>query len=1294
LNPSLWLDSEGPKDLKILWRDSERTLYRGSRVDSNDRRISVLIVLPPSNLAPTIVRDRLAHEYGLRDVLDSTWAARPIELARDGAQATLVLEDPGGELLERLLDTPMDTRRFLCLAIDVAAALAKAHRRGLIHKDVKPSNILVDCADGGARLTGFGGASRLPREKQAAEPPEITSSALAYVAPEQTGRMNRSIDSRSDLYALGVTFYRMLVGALPFGGADAMERVHCDVASQPTPPANRAPDVARPLSDIVMKLLAKSVESRYQTADGLGRDLRLCLEQWDRQGHIDAFPLGERDVPHRLAIPEKLYGREREVEALLAAFNRVAAGGRAELLLVAGYSGVGKSSVVNELHKALLPSRGLFVSGKVDQQQRAAPYATLAQALQGLVRWLLSKSNAEFSRWREALREALDPNGRLVSDLVPDLVLVIGAQPPAPDLDPSQTKGRFQSVLRRFIEMFAAPERPLALFLDDLQWLDAASLDFVEDILTQSDLHGLLLIGAYRDNEVDDAHPLKLKLSAIRQAGGQVSEIRLDPLAAADVRQLVADALDTTPEEAAPLAEVVQAKTAGNPLFALQYLYTLVDDGLVAFDAQASRWSWNLERVVAKAHAENILDLMIDKLGRLPEENKEALGRLACLGAAAAVSTLALALERSADEVHAALWESVRLELVERSPDAYRFVHDRVQEAAYSLVPEETRAETHLRIGEALLAHTPANGREEAIFEIVGQLNRGARLIGRSDERVRLAELNLIAGRRAKSSAAHAEALNYLAAAAALLPNDAWDRCHDLAFNIELNRAECEFVIGALSQAERRLVEVWRRAGTAVEQAATACLSIDLTTTLGQTSRALAAGLDYLRRRLGGAWARHPSDDEARRQYDWITAQLAERGLDTLIDAPLMSDPSSNATIDVLTRLVSAVWHIDANLACVAICQAIKLSLDQGISDGSCAHFVWLGCVAGSRFGDGEAAFRYGTLGCDLVERRDLRRFEARTYYLFDAHVIPWTRHLRNGRRRLRRALEVAEKSGDVTFAGYCHVSLTSNLSASGEPLVEVQRQAEVGLLAAQRAGFEFVIDFLNGHLGLIRTLRGLTPTFGSFDGAGFDQLELEKRFASNPNLTLAEISYRIRQLQARFFAGDYGGAIAASSAAQKLPWAAVSQFVETADHRFYAALAHAAAWDLSNAEGRAAHLEALVDHHRQLQTWAENCPENFDDRAALVAAEIARIEGRHLDAQSLYERAIQSARDNGFLHNEALAYETAAHFYSARGSDEFALLYLKNARDCYLRWGADGKVRQLDKAYQHLRPEEPPPAP
>ncbi len=466
------------------------------------------------------------------------------------------------------------------------------HERGLIHKDIKPANVFVNSATGQVWLTGFGIASRRPRERQSPEPPEIIAGTLAYMAPEQTGRMNRSIDSRSDLYALGVTLYQMLTGVLPFSAGEPIEWVHCHIARKPAPPVERLPMIPVPVLAIVMKLLAKPAEERYQTAAGLEQDLHHCLEQWQAHGHIAPFPIGERDVPDQLVIPEKLYGREREVDALLAAFDRVVGGGPPELVLVSGYSGIGKSSVVNELHKALVPPRGLFASGKFDPSNRDIPYSTLAQAFQALVRPLLKKSDAELSRWRDALRGALEPNGRLIGDLVSELSLIMGEQAPVPELERQQAQGRFQFVMRRFIEVFAKVEHPLALFLDDLQWLDTATLDFIEDVLIRSDLRQLMLIGAYRDNEVHDDHPLMRRIAAIRKAGGKVSEIKLGPLSAVHVQQLIADTLRSTSEAVLPLADVARATTGGNPFFLLHFLHALADGGALAFDHEARRWSW------------------------------------------------------------------------------------------------------------------------------------------------------------------------------------------------------------------------------------------------------------------------------------------------------------------------------------------------------------------------------------------------------------------------------------------------------------------------------------------------------------------------------------------------------------------------------------------------------------------------------------------------------------------------------------------------------------------------------
>jgi hypothetical protein len=809
---------------------------------------SLLVVAPVGDHpAPASLR-RLEHEYALRAALDPAWAVRPLALVPHQGRPVLVLADPGGEPLTRLLGRPLALPQWLRVAIGLAVALGQLHGRGLIHKDLKPAHVFVNSATGQVWLLGFGIASPLPRERQAPAPPEFIAGTLAYMAPEQTGRMNRSIDARSDLYALGVTLYELLTGRLPFTASEPMEWVHCHIARQPVPPAERRPEVPGAVSAIIMKLLAKTAEERYQTAAGVAHDLRRCLAHWEGEGRIGDFPLGAHDTPDRLLFPKKLYGRAREIEILLAAFERVVKGGAPELVLVSGYAGIGKSSVVNELHKVLVPSRGLFASGKFDQYKRDIPYATLAQAFQSLLRPLLGKSEAELSRWREALREALGPNGQLMVDLVPALTLILGEQTPVPELPPQDAQRRFQLVFRRFLGVFARPEHPLALFLDDLQWLDAATLDLLENLLTQTDVRHVLLIGAYRDNEVTAAHPLMRKLEAIRNAGARVQEIVLAPLDRDDVGRLIADALCCDQERAASLAQLVHEKTSGNPFFAMQFLAALVEEGLLTFDHGAARWVWELTRIHAKGYTDNIVDLMVGQLSRLPVNTQKALQQLACLGNSAESDLLAIGFEDAKEELHSDLQEVLRSGLVLHAEGAYTFLHDRVQEAAYALSPEYARAEAHLRIGRRLAAHTPPAKREEAIFEIVNQLNRGAALITARDEREQLAELNLSAGKRAKASTAYASALSYLVAGVALLADDGWERRPELIFALEVHRAECEFLTGALAAAEARLTMPSSCAVTTIEQATVACLRVDLYTTLDWSDRAIAVGLDYLRR--------------------------------------------------------------------------------------------------------------------------------------------------------------------------------------------------------------------------------------------------------------------------------------------------------------------------------------------------------------------------------------------------------------------------------------------------------------
>ncbi len=1264
-------------------REDEEFAFRRGR--SDDGTIpTILLVAPVSEHPVPGILERFEHEYSLRDELDSDWAARPLVLVREGRPA-LILEDPGGEPLDRLLGKPMELSQFLRFAVGLATALSKLHQRGLIHKDIKPANILVNSATGAIRLTGFGIASRLPY-RQAPAPPEIIAGTLAYMAPEQTGRMNRSISARSDLYSCGVTLYQMLTGALPFVAADALGWVHCHVARQPTPPFDRVP-VPELLSSLTMKLLAKNAEDRYQTASGLEADLGRCLAEWQSHGRIDLFPLGAHDSSEQLVVPEKLYGREFEIDALLAAFDRVVTQRTPELVLVSGYSVVGKSSVVNELHKVLVLPRGLFASGKFDQYKRDIPYTTLAQAFQTLVRQILVKSETEVGQWRHSLREALGPNGQLIVNLIPEVEFIIGKQPPVPDLSPQDAQGRFQLVLRQFIGVFARKEHPLTLFFDDLQWLDAATLTLLADLVTHPEVGYLLLVGAYRDNEVGPSHPLLRTLEVIRKAGAKIQEIVLAPLRLDDIGRLVADALHRERDAVSPLSQLVQEKTGGNPFFVIQFLTALAEEKLVAFDPAAAFWIWDLAGIRAKGYTDNVVDLMVDKLKRLSDTTQGAIQQLACLGNVVEIATLTLVHAKSEEEIHAALWEAARTGLILRLEASYAFLHDRVQEAAYALIPKGERAAAHLRIGRVLASRTPTEEIEERVFEIVNQLDYGAELIDSREERERVAELNLMAGKRAKTSTAYAAALNYLAAGRALLGEESWRQRYDLIFSLEYHRAECELLTADLAAAEHRLTMLSQRAGNLTDIAAVARLRLTLFTTLDRSDRAVEVCLEYLKR--GGVhWSPHPTQTEVRQEYERIWQQLGNRSIEELVDLPLMSDSASRGTLDVLTEVVTPALFTDENLLSLVICRMANLSLEHGNSDGSCFAYVWLGMILGPHFGDYGAAFRFGRLGHDLVEKRGLRRYQARAYMSFGNLVIPWTKHIQQGRDLVRRAFDAACKIGDLTFAAYSRNNLNTNLLAVGDPLVDVQREAEHGLEFARKARFGLVIDIITTQLRLVQTLRGVTPEFGSFNDEQFDESRFEHHLRSDPRLALPECWYWIRKLQARVYANDHVSAIAAASKAQRLLWTSPS-FFEVAEYHLYAALARAAQCDTTSTDEQRQHLKAIAVHYQQLAVWAENCPENFANRAALVGAEMARIEGRELDAQRLYEHAIRSARDNGFTQNEALANEFAAKFYLARGYETSGYAYLRNARYCYLRWGALGKVRQLDQYYPHLHQEE-----
>ena len=1269
-----------PSNLEPLRKDEEFILYRGRQ--SNDPGSRAVLLLVPASTRPALeTLKKIEREYSLRDELGSAWAVRPLAVSQHRGRTALVFEDPGGETLDQFLPGPLEMTRFLRVAVGLATALSRVHQSGLIHKDVKPANVLVNSTTGEVRLMGFGIASRLPRERQTPELPEFIAGTLPYMAPEQTGRMNRSIDSRSDLYALGVTLYEMLTGSLPFSATDPMELVHCHIARQPVPPGARLKGIPSAVSDIVMKLLAKTAEERYQTATSAASDLRRCLDEWETRGWIDEFPFGEQDIPDRLLIPEKLYGREREVDALLAAFDRVVTQGRPEFVLVSGYSGVGKSSLVNELHKVLVPPRGLFAAGKFDQYKRDIPYATLAQAFETLVRQILVKRDAELGYWRDALEEALGSNGQLIINLVPEVEFLIGKQPPAPELPPQDAQRRFQLVFRRFVGAFARPEHPLALFLDDLQWLDPATLELLERLMTDPDLRYLMLVGAYRDNEVTSSHPLTQTLDAIRQARAIMQEIVLVPLRVDDVDRLVADALHSERNAARPLAQLVHEKTSGNPFFAIQFLTALADEGLLRFDPDAAAWIWDLARIRARRYTDNVVDLMAGKLKRLSATTQEALKQLACLGNVAEVTTLALVRGEKEEAIHTALWEAVRAGLIFQEESTYKFLHDRIQEAAYALIPESERATAHVRIGRVLVARM-TDGLAEHLFDVANQFNRGAALVIDRDEKARVASIDLRAGRKAKASAAYASARAYFAAGMALLDESDWSSQYELTFRLWLERAECEFLTGHFDEAEQLIGELLQRAAAKVDQADAYRLRVQLHLMKSENQEAVTAALTCLRG-FGIDMPEHPTQEEVQAEYEAFCQTLNGRSIESLIDLPLMTDPELRAAMQVLAVLLVPAYSTDRRLHCLHLCRMVNLSMQHGTSGDSPHGYGYWGIVLGPvfhRYGEGH---RFAKLACDLVEKHGFVASQGEAF-ASAALAGAWTQAIAIAIDFDRKAIRAAIEAGDLTVACLGMYRSITDMLVRNDALDSVWRESEMALDFVRRAKYRDVEDIVRSQQRFIAAMQGRTVTFSTFNNALFDEAIFEAQLTEDRMPLMIDL-YWILKLKARFLSGDYAESLEAAGKAKQLLGASADQ-IDQLDYFFYTALTVSALYETASTDRQETWRELLTVHREQLGEWAENNPTTFADKHALVLAEIARLEGRDLEAMRHYEQAILLAGEHGFVQNEALANEIAARFYGARGFDKISDMYLREARYLYARWGADGKVKQLDQLYPLIK--------
>jgi predicted ATPase/signal transduction histidine kinase len=1241
------------------------------------------LIKTPQALSPSPrERERYRREFGvLQRLRDVRGVPRAYACERVFERPVLFLEEVEGTPLSELVGQPFEPARFLEVAISLAATLAELHRHDVIHKDLKPANILL-LPSGQVRIIDFGTATLNRTEHVEAAPTPLIEGTLAYMSPEQTGRMNRTVDYRTDLYSLGVTFYELLTGTLPFQGRDALEWFHAHMAQRPRPPHQLVATIPPAVSAIVMRLLAKVAEERYQSAEGLKADLERCQEGL-RRGTLEEFPLGTQDTPSHFQLPQRLYGRDTHAAALLEGFERVAQGGRPELILVSGYSGIGKSSVVHELHKPVVRRRGTLLSGKFDQFQRDIPYATLAQAIRELVRQVLAGGDEALARWRERLLEAWEGQGQVLIDVVPQLELIVGRQPPVPELPPGEMQSRFIRTFQRFLGVFASAEHPLAIFLDDLQWADLASLRLLQHLLTQEGMPPVLWLGAYRDNELSPSHPLALGLQDIRRSGARVTDLRLEPLSLEQVRQLVADSLPGAGGEVVePLSARVHEKTGGNPFFLLQLLSTLHQEGLLQRTPEGG-WRWDAEGVQARGYSDNVIDFMVGRLRQLPAATQHLLRLAACVGHAFSLPMLAtLSGAQTVEQVEQELEPVLQEGFLARSgPEQACFLHDRIHQAAHALTPEQERPAVHLRIGRLLLASLSPEEVREQLFDVVSQLNAGADLIEAPEERLRVARLNAEAGGKAAASLAYQAAIACFQKAFALYPGDPWEADFALAFKARMAQAICEFMSGNLAEARQRAEELWRRARTRPDQAAACCLKSELHLVSGEIQQSIDCLLEFLTQQ-GMSMSAHPTWEEVVAAHEEVWTLVGERPIASLVDLPLMTDPDMKAIIQVLSALFAPAYFTDNNLLCLQLCRAVSLSLLYGTTEGGTLAYGWFGMVTGfffKRYPEGHAL---GVLARELIERHHFHGSLGKV--LFTQVILnPWTHPLALSLELARSAFQHSLQTGDFLHACYCCNHIVTDRLSLGHSLEDVYQEAVARLDFIRKVGFVDGEDAILPMQRYVEQLRGRSRAFNTMDGDGFTEAAFEARMTAG-RLSTMQCWYWILRLQSRFMCGAYEEARAAGDKATPLLWSSFS-LIQLLDYHLYRALTLAACFEHATPEQRREDLESLRRHQQQLAEWASNCPENFLAPERLVSAELARVTGQPEEATRLYEDAIRAAQQSGFIQNVGLANELAARFWSTRGTPTIFRAFASAAREAYLQWGALGKVQQLDAQWRHL---------
>ncbi|MEB3827534.1 trifunctional serine/threonine-protein kinase/ATP-binding protein/sensor histidine kinase [Phormidium sp. CCY1219] len=1303
------LSLPGYQVLAKIYESPNTLVYRGRREQDGQ---PVILKLLNKDYPSAEELANHQQEYELTRSLNLTGVVQAYSLEKQNNTPIAILEDFGGESLKILMNSQKFTiLGFLTIAIKVAETLGELHANHVIHKDINPSNIVFNPATGQLKLIDFSISSFRKDDNPSEDTLSGLEGTLAYMSPEQTGRTNRTLDRRSDFYSLGVTFYELLTHQLPFETTDPMEMVHCHLAIEPVAPHERQRDISKAVSDIAMKLLAKNPDDRYQSAWGLKADLEECLSQVRSQGYIQDFPLGKFDISDKFQIPEKLYGRQSEIESFLNAFDRILQG-QTEMILVGGYSGIGKSALVSEIHRKLTRKRGYFISGKFDQFQRYIPYSAIVTAFSELVGQLLTESEAELEKWRKKLLAAFGANGQIIIDVIPEVELIVGSQPPVQELGLTESQNRFNFVFQNFIRVFCAPEHPLIVFLDDLQWADSATLKLIKLMMTDEQTRYLFAIGAYRDNEVSSTHPLMITLDELRKEGATINQMTLTPLGREQVTQLLSETLHRDGESVQSLAELVVRKTQGNPFFVNQFLKTLYQENLLAFNPEAGGnniggWEWDMEKIRAVGITDNVVELMIGKLRKLPEATQEVLRLGACLGNQFDLNTLSLIYNKESfgtfADLSPAIKEGLILPIAEGEDEAiapesinpllilnYKFLHDRVQQAAYSLIEDAQKKAVHLQIGRMLLTNTPAQYWAERIFELVDHLNVGRSLISEPAEKLELASLNLEAAKKAKYATAYVAARQYLIAGMEGLPANIWDRDYEVAIALHKERALVEYLTGNFEGSERYIYLTLEQAKTVLEKAEIYNLLLVQYALSGEYEQAVKIGKEALAM-LDIELPAEGLSDAIATEFAAAKAKWAGKDIASLIESEEMTLPEKKVALKLLTNVAPPAYLSDPQLWTAIVLKGVNISLDYGSIPESCLSYTNYGLLLSSVFGEYKSAYEFGLLALNLIEKWGNYELKAKACAGFANALSYWFNHIKEANQLNREGYQAALESGDLEYAGYLLHNRALNSFFQGENLAQLSEETAQALHFTQKTKNQLSSEICGGVQLLVGNLRKLTPDPLTFQVEEMAESEYIERCQKTQNFYTLCI-YLIRKLQILYLSGCFTEAFECISDIEKyLPF--ITGTLPATEYNFYHSLLLTALYPEASGEEKKHYLQQLEANQQQMNLWAENCPSNFEHKYRLVNAEIARIEGREEAALDEYDRAIDAARENQFIQNEALANELAGKFWLQRQKQKYAQVHLREAYYGYERWGATRKVEQLEARYPQFLTKIPGPS-